>query len=739
MNFSPLVKMGSAAVMALVASTASAIANSDGKSATDAPPSTRVVDVVDRLFGLNLPDPYRWMEGKHNVEFEAWLKAQGDFTRQKLDKMPTLESWQARLKAASAKGVAYRSLTQVADRLFYVRAQGSDTGTLVVRDANGKDRVLLAPATLDNGKGKSSITAFSVSPDASKVAVNIDRGGNEITRIEVLDVGSGKFTGDAVEPVWGEFKARWLPDGSAFTYAQMQPAVAKNDPMQSMRVRLHMLKSDAKHDSVLLAAGGKEDTPFNVAIDQFPDIDPSQNSDWAIATATNARLDGRLCVAPRKLALKPAAPWRCIAEYADGVRDAVLHGDTLYLLSTHDKPNGRVLAIDLADPKANLASAREVIAMSAESVATDLQAARDALYVKRANNGYSEFLRVDYPSGKSSALELPFAGNATRFIADPRGDGFVYALEFWNRPSDTFRYIDGLSKNLALSDFSPIDYSAITTTETEATSLDQTKVPLTILHLPDVKRDGGNRAMVLGYGGYGQSVTPFFNAVLDEWVRAGNVLAICHTRGGGEKGESWHRDGQGAHKHKGVEDFVACAGALDKLHYSHTENTALSSGSMGGLIVGGAVVSYPKQFSAAIIQVGSLNPVRLLEGFNGANQISELGDPRKAEGMKALAAMDPYQQIRADVSYPAVMLSVGLNDSRVPTWETGKFAAKLRRDNTSDKPIWIRIDAEKGHGANSSDAAAAEFADIYTFLDSELPGRSATSPLSGSHAGDRQP
>ena len=707
-----------------------------------APAPARTVDVVDHAFGLTLPDPYRWMEGKDNAEFQAWLKAQGEFTRQELDKLPTTESWQARLNAASAKGVAYRSLTHVADRLFYVRSQGSDTGTLLVRDAGGRDRVLLDPATLGGGtskdKGKASITTFSVSPDASKIAINIDRGGNEITRIEVLDVASAKLTGDAVEPVWGEFKGRWVPDGSAFTYTQMQPAVAKDDPMQSMRVRLHTLKSDSKDDAVLLTAGAKDNAHFIVAVDQFPEIDPSQNSEWAIATATNARLDERLCVAPRKLALMPAAPWRCIAEYADGVRDAVLHGSTLYLLSTHDKPNGRVLAINLDDPNASLAGAREVIAMSNESVATALQTARDALYVERTNNGYSEILRVDYTSGKSSAVKLPFAGTVTRFIADPRGDGFVYALEFWNRPSDTFRYIGGLSKNLALSDFSPIDYRAITTTETDATSLDATKVPLTILHLPNSKRDEGNRSVVFGYGGYGQSMTPFFNATLAEWVRAGNVLAICHVRGGGEKGETWHSAGQGTNKHKGVEDFVACSDELANLHYSRTENTALVAGSMGGLIVGGAVANYPQKFSAAIIMVGMLNPVRLLEGINGANQIGEVGDPRTSDGMKALAAMDPYQHIRADVSYPAVMLSVGLNDSRVSTWETGKFAAQLRKANTSHKPIWIRTDAESGHGANTSDDAAKMFADFYAFLDAELPGRKAAPTSSApSHAEQR--
>lgn len=709
------------------------------KDVVETPPPARTVNAVDSAFGLTLPDPYRWMEGNENAEYQTWLKAQGDFTRKRLDAMPTLASWQLRLNAASAEGVRYRSQIQMADRLFFLRSQGSETGTLMVRDADGKQRVLLDPSTLDSADGKAAITIFSVSPDAIKVAVNIDRGGNEITRMEVLDVATGKPTGDVVEPVWGEFKAEWLPDGKAFTYTQMQPAIAKDDPMQSMRERLHTLGADAKNDPVLLTAGGQDNNSFKVAADQFPGIQSSSDSNWVMANARNARAEIRLCVAPRKLAFSATAPWRCIAEYDDAVRDAVLHRDTLFLLSTKGKSNGHVIAIDLAKPKATLATSREVLAMSDGSVVTDLQAARDGLFVKRETNGYSEFLRLDYVKGMSSRIKTPFEGAASRFVADPRGDGFVYTLQSWNRPSVTYRYVDGTSKDLDLAAFSPVDYSAMKTIKTEATSVDGTKVPLTILHLPDVKRDGDNRALIYGYGGYGMSISARFVANLAEWVRAGNVSAICHVRGGGEKGDAWHRAGQGKNKHKGVEDFVACVAELDKQKFSRTENTALVAGSMGGLIVGGAVVDHPQKFGAAIIQVGMLNPVRLMEAPNGANQFGEVGDPRTADGLKSIAAMDPYQNIRADVKYPAVMLSVGLNDNRVSTWETGKFAAKLRTASTSDKPIWIRTDAQGGHGSNSSDASAVEFADIFTFLDAQLPGRVATSTTSSPTTGDQQP
>ncbi|MFS6755246.1 hypothetical protein, partial [Staphylococcus aureus] len=67
-----------AAACLFAAVTLSAFAAQDG-----APPPARTVDVVEQLFGHTVHDPYRWMEGDHNAEFQHWLVAQGQYTRGK--------------------------------------------------------------------------------------------------------------------------------------------------------------------------------------------------------------------------------------------------------------------------------------------------------------------------------------------------------------------------------------------------------------------------------------------------------------------------------------------------------------------------------------------------------------------------------------------------------------------------------------------------------------------------------
>jgi prolyl oligopeptidase len=87
--------------------------------------------------------------------------------------------------------------------------------------------------------------------------------------------------------------------------------------------------------------------------------------------------------------------------------------------------------------------------------------------------------------------------------------------------------------------------------------------------------------------------------------------------------------------------------------------------------------------------------------------------------------MDPYQHIRDGVRYPAVLLNIGLNDGRVSSWHTGKFAARLQTASTSGKPILIRVDEDAGHmaAASTRDQVAALEADRWALLFWQLGGR----------------
>lgn len=70
----------------------------------------------------------------------------------------------------------------------------------MVRDPDGKERVLFDPNVL-GGDQPASVTQYSVAPNGKLIAVNVDRGGNEITTVQILDVETGVAWADAFERV----------------------------------------------------------------------------------------------------------------------------------------------------------------------------------------------------------------------------------------------------------------------------------------------------------------------------------------------------------------------------------------------------------------------------------------------------------------------------------------------------------------------------------------------------------
>ena len=62
-------------------------------------PASRRVDAKDRLFGTDVPDPYRWLEDAKAPEVQAWLKNQDDFARSRLKELPERAAFAAREKA----------------------------------------------------------------------------------------------------------------------------------------------------------------------------------------------------------------------------------------------------------------------------------------------------------------------------------------------------------------------------------------------------------------------------------------------------------------------------------------------------------------------------------------------------------------------------------------------------------------------------------------------------------------
>jgi len=681
-------------------------------------------DTVETVFGHRIPDPYRWMEGKDNAEFATWLTSQGTVGRVWLNSAPTRESWQTRLNAVSQSTTTNRAQHRAAGRLFFQRLENGKQGILMVRMPDGVEKVLLDPNTLAGEGGHASITNYSVSHDGHTIAVNVDRGGAEITTVEFYDVDTGKKLGDELTRIWGESPVDWTTDDKAMTYRQLAPDsdAPDFDLMQNMHDAYHVLGTPVAQD-IRLAQSGLNPT-FPLTPREFPSVLVSTNSDWALAYAGGARAEIRACVV-RKSELTQANPkFNCLIDYDDEIQGVDIIGSTLFAISVKTTPNGELLAIDLGDAAPNLDKAKVVIAEDATDVLTGFATARDALYIRRMHVGEDGFLRLPYDTLKPEALTTPFSGAAYLIDADSTANGFCYSFQSWTHPRAFLSYdpATGATTDLNLGMTSPKDYAAaVEVVERDVKSLDGTMVPVRILQPKGFKPNGTALSLVDAYGGYGISTQPFFDPLTLEWVMAGHVYVLPYVRGGGEKGDAWRLGGKGLNKHKGVEDLVATVDDLVARGYSTASHVGIYGASMGGVIMGGTVAHYPGHIGAAIIHAGVDNPLRLVAAPNGANQFAELGDPASAEGFDALYRMDPYIAIRDGVAYPPVLIDVGLNDNRVAPWMSGKFGAALI--HAGDPNVIFRTDTDSGHFGTSLNQQAAEKADHYAFLEKAMSAK----------------
>jgi prolyl oligopeptidase len=675
----------------------------------------RTVEVTETRFGLTVSDPYRWMEGDANPEATAWIAAQGDQARDYLARLPGRETLLARIRELGNATGSISRVRQAGDKVFYFRtAPGEQLAKIMVREG-GKVRVLADPAAFESAGGHASIDSFSPSPDGTKLAFNVSGGGAEVARTHVREVATGKDLPDRVERLFGGSAVTWLPDGSGFLYTQKAAPAPGIDQMLNAQVRLHVLATPSDQDVSVLGPGL---TSIVIAPNELTVVTVSRGSRWVVAEVAGARSDARYLVAPLAALDRSGAgktPWRTVSEYADGGQAAVVHGDRLYLLTHKAASNRQIVSVAVANP--DLATARVEVPEDPRASITRMAAARDALYIQQMVNGRARLLRWPW-RGEPTAIALPFDGWIGQLESEATRDGVMFGEQGWTRPLAYYAYDPARTTvaAAALATTSNADFTDIVANEVEAVSSDGTRVPLSILHRKDITRDGARPSIVQGYAGYAVSETPAFSPTSLAWLERGNVIAVCHGRGGGEKGQAWYEGGARENKMNGVHDFEACAQALVDARLSSPGHLFAQGGSMGGVLIGRAITDRPELFAAANIAVGMVNPLRLVVAKNGSTQFAEVGDPETEAGFRALHAMDPYQHV-VSASYPATMFTIGLNDARVSPWMSGKMAARLQAMTTSGKPILIRVDKDAGHGMGSTrDQAFAERADVWSFF-----------------------
>ena len=689
----------------------------------DVPPPPPPQPVTDTHWGIEVTDPYRFLENTGDPAVRDYLHAQAKAAYAILDRIPGRDKLLARIREIDALAPAVLGAVHRDERggLFYLKREaGQDQFKVYYRPrADAPEVLLVDPEVLAKASGKPyAVSEIAPSPDGKRLAYALSGGGTEIGLLHVMDTTTRKEATPPIDRVRGG-DVSWLHDGSGFFYNRLAEGYDKRPRNERFMDQLTYLRMLARpeEDRALFGPGLHEDVAIDrssaaalfvlpgdkqVAAYVFHGVDP--NHSLYLASLEDV-LEG-----------KPA--WRKVFDASALIHDIAVHGGYLYVKTARDAPRFQLLRAAL--PEADLARA-EVVVAPGEGVVVSIAGAREALYMTRREGVVKRLYRLDGAApAKLEPIALPVEGNVGIVDAGARKPGLLVRVSGWTRAAADYRVEPDATQAHPMRLVQPGKFDApanVVAREVMVKSHDGVEVPLSILSLRDVKLDGNNPTILYGYGAYGIVQEPSWTPRTLAWLEQGGVFAVAHVRGGGIFGDAWRRAGWKTTKPNTWKDGIAAGEWLVKNGYTRTARLFVYGGSAGGIFVGRAITERPELFGAAVVAVGNTDSVRSETRANGAGNIPEYGTVRKADEFRGLLEMSAYEHVKPGTAYPAVLFEHGVNDTRVDVWMSLKTGARLAQATTSGKPVLLRLEEEAGHGPGATLAQAqGRTADMWAFL-----------------------
>ena len=645
------------------------------------PPKTTTGDVKELIHGVEIADPYRWLEDQQSSETRAWIDAQNKYSRALLDSRPG----QAALKRRLTELMKVETIDVPTERngkyFFKRRSVAQDQGVLYMRvGADGKDEVLVDPNPLSPDRNI-SVGLEDVSKDGMLVAYSLRHGGEDETTVHLLEVSTRTELPDQL-PKRRYFTFSIKPDKSGLYYSWAKAG--------GPRVNYHAMGGDPAKDREVFGHG--------YGPDKIIVCDLSE--------------DGRYLTIH---VLHGAAADRTEIYYQDLEKQGPLHplvndiparffgevgGSQVFLQTNWKAPNGRVLEADLGNPARE--NWREIVPES-DAAIESFSLAGGKLFVKYTRNASSQVEVFDANGVHVRDIELPTMGSVSDFSARWTSKEAFYGFMSFPIPQRIYRYDTDTGKQSVWAETHvAIHGERLEVKQVWYRSKDKTRIPMFLMYRKGTELDGNNPALLTGYGGFNINETPSFSASVALWAEQGGVFALPNLRGGGEFGEAWHRAGMLEKKQTVFDDFIAAAEWLVNNHYTQPSRLAIRGGSNGGLLVGAALTQRPDLFRAVVCAYPLLDMLRYQKFLEAKYWVSEYGSADDAAQFKYLYAYSPYHHVKPGTKYPAVLFVTGDGDTRVAPLHARKLTALLQAATGSNQPILLRYDTEAGHSRGVS-------------------------------------
>ena len=660
------------------------------------PPDTQRNEVKDVLHGVEIVDPYRWLEDQESPETRAWIDAQNAYSHSFVDSVKVRE----RIRQRLTELMKIERITMPFERngryFFSKRSPDQDQFVIYMRQGlEGKEEVLIDPNVMSTDKTKSA-SIYGASKDGTILAYAVRDGGQDEVTIRLLNVDTRADLPDTLaRGLYFSFSIP--PDKAGFYYSRHGE--------EGSRVYYHKMGSSLTDDVKIFGDGYGPDKGIGA--------DVSEDGRYLIIGVSYGSAGQKSDIFYQDLAKKgPILP---LVDDVEARFDPQVAGDKVFMQTNWNAPKGRVLVVDMMTPKRE--NWKEIVP-EGSAVIEGMSLAGGELFINYLDNVVSK-IKVFQPDGKYlREISFPTLGSVSGVAGRWESKEAFFLFTSFHVPTTIYRYdIEKGTQTVWARLNVPVDTDMFEVKQVWYTSKDGTKVPMFLVNKKGIQLDGNNPIFLTGYGGFNVSQTPFYSSAGVLWVENGGIFAVPNLRGGGEFGEEWHRAGMFGKRQNVFDDFIAAAEWLIANKYTSRSKLAIIGGSNGGLLVGAAMAQRPELFGAVVCTYPLLDMLRYHQFLLGKFWVSEYGSADDAEQFKYIYAYSPYHNVKKGVKYPATLFITGDSDTRVAPLHARKMTALLQSATSSDKPVLLLYDTKLGHsGGQPLNKQIDDLTDEMSFL-----------------------
>ena len=675
-------------------------------------PNTEQVEQNDNYHGVEVKDPYRWLENPDSESTKVWITAQNKLTTDYLAGIDQRQRINQRLTQLW-NYEKYGSPFKRGQRYFYFKNDGLQNQSVLysIQSLDDAGKVLLDPNTLSED-GTVALSGLAISDDGRWMAYGLSTAGSDWVEYRVRNVETGEDCSDHLK--WIKFSgASWTKDNQGFFYSRYDEPNEQTkfeDINYYQKLYYHRLGTKQAEDILVYHRPDQKEWGFSGGV--------TEDGKYLIIGVWLGT-DSKNLLFYQDLSQPDSKVVELIDRF-EASYDVIDNDEDVFWVQTDlDSPRGKVIAIDLNNRDR---SNWQVIIPEASETLEGVGLLNNQFVANYLQDARSQIKIYDLTGSFVREVELPGIGSAGGFDGKRQDPETFYTFTSFTTPATIYRYdmTTGVSEIFRQPqvDFNPDEYQ---TQQVFYSSKDGTKIPMFITHKRGIELDGSNPTYLYAYGGFNISLTPSFSVSNLVWLEMGGIFAVPNLRGGGEYGEEWHQAGMKDNKQNVFDDFIAAAEWLIAKKYTSKEKLAIAGGSNGGLLVGACMTQRPNLFAAALPAVGVLDMLRFHKFTIGWAWCSEYGDPDNEADFKTLYAYSPLHNLKLGTTYPATMITTADHDDRVVPAHSFKFAAALQAAHQGDKPVLIRIETKAGHGAGRpTTKIIEEAADKWAFLTANL-------------------